>query len=111
MITCTVRYEIDPAKLDAFERYARFWIYKIAQMGGTHHGYHMPHEGPNDIAYCHFSFPSLAAYEDYRTRMWEDEECLAAYALATETQCIRRYDRSFTRPVLDGARPTDLGLM
>lgn len=111
MITCTVRYEIDPAKLEAFERYARFWLYKIPAMGGTHHGYHMPYEGPNDIAYCHFSFPSLGDYEDYRARMWADDECKAAYALATETQCIRRYDRSFTRPVLDGKTPAELGLM
>ena len=110
MITCTVRYEIDPDKLEAFERYARFWIHKIPAMGGIHHGYHMPHEGPNDIAYCHFSFPSLAAYEDYRARMWEDSECKAAYAHATKTQCIRRYDRTFTRPVLDGAPFEELGL-
>ena len=103
MISCTVRYEIDPDKLDAFEAYARFWIKKVPELGGTHHGYHLPHEGPNDIAYCHFSFPSLAAYEDYRARMWDDAECLEAYAFAKEAKCIRRYDRSFTRPVLEGA--------
>lgn len=105
MITCTVRYEIDPDKLDAFDRYARFWLRKIPEMGGTHHGYHMPYEGPNDIAYCHFSFPSLAAYEDYRALMWEDEDCLRAYDFAKGSKCIRRYDRSFTRPVFDGAGP------
>ena len=103
MITCTVRYELDPDKLPEFEAYARFWIYKIPTMGGIHHGYHMPHEGPNDIAYCHFSFPSLAAYEDYRAAMWDDPECLRAYELATSSKCIRRYDRSFTRPVFEGA--------
>ena len=102
MITCTVRYEIDPDKLAFFERYARFWLAKIPEMGGTHHGYHMPHEGPSDIAYCHFSFPSLAAYEDYRERMRRDPDCDRAYAYAVETGCIRRYDRSFTRPVMDG---------
>ncbi|WP_299968068.1 NIPSNAP family protein [uncultured Roseobacter sp.] len=110
MITCTVRYELDPAKLDVFERYARFWMWKIPQMGGLHHGYHMPYEGPNDIAYCHFSFPSLADYEDYRTAMHADTECQRAYALAAESKCIRRYDRSFTRPVLTGASPAELGL-
>ena len=80
MISCTVRYELDPDKLSEFEIYARFWMYKVPLMGGTHHGYHLPHEGPNDIAYCHFSFPSLAAYEDYRAKMWDDAECLRAYA-------------------------------
>ncbi|WP_375229067.1 NIPSNAP family protein [Roseobacter sp. S98] len=103
MISCTVRYEIDPAKLADFEAYARFWVWKVPQLGGIHHGYHLPHEGPNDIAYCHFSFPSLAAYEDYRAKMWEDADCLRAYDFATRTACIRRYDRSFTRPVTDGA--------
>ena len=103
MITCTLKYEIDPDKCAEFENYARFWIYKVPAMGGTHHGYHLPHEGPNDIAYCHFSFPSLAAYEAYRTKMHEDPECLRAYAYSKETKCIRRFDRTFTRPVMDGA--------
>ncbi|KIT14731.1 NIPSNAP family protein [Jannaschia aquimarina] len=110
MITCTVRYEIDPDKLSEFERYARFWLRKIPEMGGIHHGYHLPHEGPNDVAYCHFSFDSLAAYEAYRAAMWDDAECLRAYDFATRTKCIRRYDRSFTRPVLDGASAGDLDL-
>jgi len=110
MITCTVRYELDPDKLSEFEVYARFWMYKVPLMGGTHHGYHLPHEGPNDIAYCHFSFPSLAAYEDYRAKMWDDAECLRAYTYAQEAKCIRRYDRSFTRPALEGASADELGL-
>lgn len=110
MITCTVRYDIDPDKLSEFESYAKFWLAKIPEMGGTHHGYHMPHEGPNDIAYCHFSFPSLADYEAYRGRMRADTECLRAYEFAKRTQCIRRYDRSFTRPVFDGASAEELGL-
>jgi hypothetical protein len=31
-------------------------------MGGTHHGYFLPDEGANNIAYALFSFPSLADY-------------------------------------------------
>ncbi|WP_179378325.1 NIPSNAP family protein [Jannaschia marina] len=110
MITCTVRYEIEPDKLAEFETYARFWLAKVPAMGGTHHGYHLPHEGPNDVAYCHFSFPSLAAYEAYRAAMWEDAECLRAYDFARRSHCIRRYDRSFTRPLLEGATAEELGL-
>ncbi|SLN55611.1 NIPSNAP family protein [Pseudooctadecabacter jejudonensis] len=110
MITCTLRYEIDPDQLDAFEVYAKAWIHLVDKLGGTHHGYHLPHEGPNDIAYCHFSFPSLAAYEDYRTRMDQDPACRRAYAHAQATKCIRRFDRSFTRPVLTGASVEELGL-
>ena len=110
MISCTVRYEIDPDALDAFETYARFWIHRIPRMGGVHHGYHLPHEGANDVAWCHFSFPSLAAYEAYRAAMRDDPECDRAYAFARETGCIRRYDRSFTRPVIEGAPADELGL-
>ncbi len=111
MITCSLTYVIDPSKLDAFEAYARAWIHLVNRMGGTHHGYWLPHEGASDIAYAQFSFPSLAAYEDYRHRMAGDPECQAAYAHAQATGCIRRYDRSFTRPVLEGAAPADLGMM
>lgn len=110
MITCTIKYEIDPYQVENFERYAKAWVYLVPKLGGVHHGYHLPHEGPCDVAYCHFSFPSLAAYEEYREKMWEDPECLQAYAFATKTKCILRYDRSFTKPVLDGASPDALGL-
>jgi len=111
MITCSLTYTIDPNKVAEFEIYAKAWIHLINRMGGTHHGYWLPHEGANDIAYCHFSFPSLAAYEDYRTRMAQDTDCDAAYAYAIKTGCIIRYDRSFTRPVLTGATPRELGLI
>ncbi|MGI9306339.1 MAG: NIPSNAP family protein [Gammaproteobacteria bacterium] len=100
MISCTVRYEIDPDKLPEFEAYARFWLRKVPELGGVHHGYHLPFEGPNDIAYCHFSFDSLADYEAYRARMWDDQECLDAYEVAKSNKCILRYDRSFTRPIM-----------
>lgn len=110
MITCTVRYEIDPDQLEAFEVYAKFWIHKVPELGGQHHGYHLPHEGPSDIAYCHFSFPTLAAYEAYREEMRADPDCIRAYEFATKSKMIRRYDRSFTRPVLEGASTDALGL-
>ena len=110
MITCTLTYEIDPSQVDAFETYAKAWIYLVDRMGGTHHGYFLPHEGANDRAWAMFSFPSLAAYGEYRTAMAEDTDCQRAYAHAKRTGCIRRFDRTFTRPVLTGAAPGELGL-
>ena len=50
MITCSLTYTIDPNKVAEFENYAKVWIHLINRMGGTHHGYWPPHEGPNDIA-------------------------------------------------------------
>ena len=101
MITCYLRYTIDPYKLADFEHYARLWIPLVNRLGGTHHGYFMPHEGANNIALALFSFPSLAAYEDYRARMAEDAECQAAFAFAEHSRCILSYERSFMRPVLE----------
>lgn len=59
MITCHVRYIIDPYQIDAFERYSRSWIAVVARLGGQHHGYFLSAEGANNIAYCLFSFASL----------------------------------------------------
>ncbi|WP_217182415.1 NIPSNAP family protein [Streptomyces sp. AC495_CC817] len=56
-------------------------------------------EGDSDIAYALFSFPSLAAYEQYRTDSMSDPECREAFRLARDTRCIRRYERRFLRPL------------
>lgn len=99
MITCYLRYVIDPYKLEEFEHYAKLWIPLVTRLGGTHHGYFMPHEGASNIALALFSFPSLADYEVYRKRMAEDPDCQAAFAYAEKTRCILSYERTFMRPV------------
>jgi NIPSNAP len=50
MITCHVRYEIDPERTEAFERFARRWMELVPRHGGVHHGYFLPAEGASDIA-------------------------------------------------------------
>lgn len=100
MITCYLRYVIDPYKLADFEAYGRLWIPLVEKFGGMHHGYFMPHEGANNIAYALFSFASLTAYEEYREKIKSDPECLAAFKLAEESRCIVSYDRTFLRPIL-----------
>jgi len=102
MITCYITYEVDPDQLEAFEIYAKAWIPLVARFGGTHHGYFLPHESANDLAVALFSFPTLAEYELYRARSFEDSDCLAAFEFAKAHGIIRRYDRSFLRPVLEG---------
>ncbi|MBN3807856.1 NIPSNAP family protein [Paraburkholderia sp. Ac-20347] len=99
MITCTLRYVIDPYRLAEFETYARMWIPLVERFGGQHHGYFLPSEGANNIALALFSFPSLAAYETYRERSAADPDCQAAFAYASENRCIVSYERSFMRPV------------
>ncbi|MEO0425136.1 MAG: NIPSNAP family protein [Pseudomonadota bacterium] len=99
MITCYLRYTIDPAKLDEFEHYARLWIPLVERLGGTHHGYFLPKESANDLAVAMFTFPSLADYEAYRTKSESDADCQAAFRYAEETRCILRYERQFLRPI------------
>ncbi len=101
MITCYLRYVVDPFKLKEFETYAKMWIPLVEKWGGKHHGYFMPHEGANNIALALFSFSSLAAYETYRQQAAEDPECQAAMRFYQETRCFLSYERSFMRPVFE----------
>jgi|TARA_R110002012_G_scaffold123579_3_gene274074 uncharacterized protein (DUF1330 family) len=101
VITCYLKYVIDMHKIPEFEDYARRWIPIVNRMGGDHHGYFLPHEGASNIAYALFSFPSLAAYEDYRTQMADDAECMATLVLEQRNRSIISYERSFMRPVLE----------
>lgn len=101
MITCHLKYVIDAYKLEEFERYARMWIPLVEKFGGDHHGYFLPSEGANDIAYALFSFPSLSAYEDYRAKSFQDSDCIKAFDYAKETRCIKNYVRSFMKPVFE----------
>ncbi|MBF4483266.1 MULTISPECIES: NIPSNAP family protein [unclassified Flavobacterium] len=101
MITCHLKYIIDPYQLEAFEDYGKRWIKIVNRLGGQHHGYFMPSEGANNVAYALFSFPSLADYENYRTKMFskDDQECVEAFKIAEDTRCILSYERTFLSPV------------
>ncbi|WP_447556044.1 NIPSNAP family protein [Vreelandella sp. EE22] len=100
MITCHVKYVIDPKKVDEFEKYARMWIPLVEKFGGQHNGYYLPAEGANNIALALFTFESLAAYEQYRIDSLNDPECIKAFEFAAQVDCIVSYERSFFRPVL-----------
>nr|WP_180205410.1 NIPSNAP family protein [Pseudomonas sp. SbOxS1]NYU05506.1 NIPSNAP family protein [Pseudomonas sp. SbOxS1] len=99
MITCYLKYVIDPYQLEAFEHYGKLWIPLVEKFGGQHHGYFLPSEGANNIAMAMFTFPSLAAYESYRQQSMSDPECIAAFKLAEDKKFILSYERSFLRPV------------
>ena len=72
MITCFIRYEIEPHGRDAFDHYARVWGQAIPRCGADLIGYFAPHEGSATIAYGVYSIESLAAYEAYRARLRDD---------------------------------------
>lgn len=100
MITCVVDYTIDPAKIAEFEQFARRWVELVNQHGGTHHGYYLPAEGASDKALALFSFPSLAAYEQYRQLFGRHPEFIAADKIRDDSGCVVRYERTFMRPLL-----------
>ncbi|GAB5555156.1 MAG: NIPSNAP family protein [Saprospiraceae bacterium] len=104
MVTCFLKYTIDPLKVKEFEHYGKLWIDLVNEMGGTHHGYLKPYEGPNNIGYASFSFPSLTAYESYRNEIPNCDQCQAALEYATNTACILSYERSFMQPIFEGIK-------
>ena len=99
MITCFIRYQIDPFQRDVFKTYAETWGRIIPRCGGQLVGYFMPHEGTNDVAWGLIAFQSLAAYETYRARLRSDSEALANFALAESKRIILREERSFVQVV------------
>jgi hypothetical protein len=101
MITCHIRYVLDPTKIKEFEHYAKTWISLVKKLDGVHHGYLLPSEGASNIALASFSFPSLTAYDSYRTKLFADPECQAASRYGEETRCFLSYERTFFRPVFE----------
>ena len=99
MITCIIRYQIDPFQRDVFKTYAENWGRIIPRCGGHLVGYFLPHEGTNDVAWGLIAFDSLAAYETYRARLRSDSEALANFAMAEGKRIILREERNFVQVV------------
>ena len=109
MITCFIRYELDPTQLPQFDQYARNWGMAIPRCGANLIGYFAPHEGSATTAYGVYSIESLAAYEQYRARLRDDPLGRENFAFAQREKFIRREDRLFLRlasaPHADIVRP------
>jgi hypothetical protein len=97
MITCFIRYELDPFKTEQFGDYARNWGQAIPRCGADLIGYYAPHEGSSTIAYGVYNIESLAAYEAYRARLAADPLGRQNYDFARREQFIRREDRIFLK--------------
>ena len=99
MITCFIRYQIDPFQLEVFRKYAENWGRIIPRCGGHLVGYFLPHEGTNDVAWGLIAFDSLAAYETYRARLKSDPEAMDNFAMAQNKRLILREERNFVQVV------------
>ena len=99
MITCFIRYEIEPHAQDAFAHYAKVWGQAIPQCGADLIGYFAPHEGSATTAYGLYSIDSLATYEAYRTRLRDHPLGRENFDFATRERFIRTEERIFLRQV------------
>jgi hypothetical protein len=99
MITCVIRYQIDPFQRDGFKKYAENWGRIIPRCGGHLVGYFLPYEGTNDVAWGLIAFDSLASYERYRERLKSDEAAQDNFAMAQSKRIIVREERTFVEVV------------
>ena len=99
MITCVIRYEIDPFARDAFTTYARNWGEAIPRCGADLVGYFAPHEGASTLAYGIYHIPGLAEYEAYRARLTADPLGRENYEFAQKEKFLLREDRTFLKLV------------
>ncbi len=102
MLTCLIRYRIDPAKRAEFQTYARAWGEAIPRCGADLIGYFAPHEGSATRAYGIYNIESLAAYEAYRARLAADPVGQENYAFALRQRLILSEERCFVRRVDNG---------
>ncbi|WP_298434055.1 NIPSNAP family protein [uncultured Jannaschia sp.] len=99
MLTCIIRYEIDPAKRDHFARYARNWGTAIPRCGADLTGYFAPHEGSSTLGYGIYDIESLAAYEAYRARLADDPLGRENYDFARAEGFLRSESRTWLKRV------------
>lgn len=97
MITCFIRYHIDPTKKEQFAQYARNWGVAIPRCGADLIGYFAPHEGSSTLAYGVYSIKNLAEYELYRARLMEDPLGRENYDFAQKEKFLLREDRTFLK--------------
>lgn len=97
MLTCVIRYHIDPTKTDQFRTYARNWAVAIPRCGADLIGYYAPHEGSSTLAYGIYNIESLAAYEAYRARLAADPVGQENYRFAQQEKFLLREDRTFLK--------------
>ncbi|MFY0594927.1 MAG: NIPSNAP family protein [Cognatishimia sp.] len=95
MLTCVIRYQIDPTKKAQFEQYARNWGQAIPRNGADLIGYYAPHEGSTTLAYGIYNVANLADYEAYRARLATDPLGRENYEFAQKERFILREDRTF----------------
>src|SRR5262245_3630987 len=99
MITCLIRYQIDPFQREAFQTYAETWGRLIPRCGCALLGYFLAHEGANVVAGALVASESQAAYETCRARLKADPDSRANCPFARDRRLILREERTFVEAV------------
>lgn len=99
MLTCIIKYQIDPTKKEHFKTYAENWGLAIPRCGADLVGYYAPHEGSSTLAYGIYNIDSLASYEAYRERLANDPLGRENYEFAQRQKFLLREDRTFLKRV------------
>ncbi|MCF6302144.1 MAG: NIPSNAP family protein [Devosiaceae bacterium] len=99
MITCFIRYQIDPTKKRLFEQYSRNWGEVIPRCGAELIGYFSPHEGSTTLAYGVYNIKNLAAYEAYKAKLIADPLGRENFEFAQREKFLLREDRTFLKLV------------
>lgn len=100
MLTCFIRYEIDPSQRDAFKLYAETWGPIIPRCGGHLLGYFIwPPTGTDAVAWGLIGFNGMAEYEAYRQSLRADPEARANFAFAQQRLFILREARTLFETV------------
>ncbi len=97
MLTCIIRYQIDPTKKSQFGQYARNWGQAIPRCGADLVGYYSPHEGSATLAYGIYNVHDLAHYEQYRAQLSADPLGRENYEFAQREKFILREDRTWLK--------------
>ena len=105
MLTCVIKYHIDPTKKDQFVQYARNWGEAIPRCGADLVGYFAPYEGSSTLAYGIYNIENLAAYEQYRERLAADPLGQENDAFAQRENILLREDRTFLKLASSAQKP------
>ncbi len=97
MLTCFIRYHIDPTKKEQFFQYSKNWGEAIPRNGADLVGYFAPHEGSSTLAYGVYHVESLKAYEEYRASLAADPLGKENYEFAQKEKFLLREDRTFLK--------------
>ncbi|MEM9241962.1 MAG: NIPSNAP family protein [Pseudomonadota bacterium] len=107
MLTCVIRYQIDPTQKAEFEQYGQNWGEAIPRCGADLVGYYSPHEGSSTLAYGIYNVQSLADYEAYRMRLARDPLGQENFRFAQAKKFLLREDRTWLKRIAGPDGPAE----